>query len=162
MLDISQVPDLGAMKADILSTAEGLGADAGVAREDVYRKSKRVVVFDMDGTLVVQEVIDTLAERAGVADEVSAITKRAMEGEIDFEDALRQRVRLLKGLSATALPEVVQTLNFSPGAEETIRVLKQLGYKLGILSGGFTFFVEAIKTKLKIDYAAASSGFVSS
>ena len=157
VLDISRVPDLDAMKADILLTAEGLGVDAGVAREDVYRKSKRVVVFDMDGTLVAEEVIDTLAERAGVAEEVSEITTKAMKGEIDFEDALRRRVRLLKGLSAAILPEVAETLSLSPGAEETIQVLKRLGYKLGVLSGGFTFFVEALKTKLKIDYAAANT-----
>ena len=157
VLDITRVADRDAMKADILRTAERLGVDAGLAREDIYRKSKRVVVFDMDNTLVAGEIIDVLAERAGVADEVSRITHEAMEGSLDFPDALRRRVELLRGLPESVLHEVAETLSFTPGAEDAICVLKHLGYKVGVLSGGFTFFVEAIRKRLDIDYAFANT-----
>jgi phosphoserine phosphatase len=157
VLDISAVGDLDAMKADILLTAEGLGADAGLAREDVYRKSKRIVVFDMDSTLVAGELIDVLAERKGVADAVSAITRKAMEGDMDFEESLRRRVAMLAGLPESVLQEIARTLPLTPGAEEVIGVLKRLGYKLGILSGGFTVFTDALRERLGIDYAHANT-----
>jgi phosphoserine phosphatase len=157
VLDITRVADRDAMKADILLTAERLGVDAGLAREDIYRKSKRVVVFDMDNTLVVGEIIDVLAERAGVADGVSRITREAMDGSLDFSEALRRRVELLRGLPESVLGEVLETLSFAPGAEDAIRVLKRLGYKVGVLSGGFTFFAEAIRKRLDIDYAFANT-----
>jgi phosphoserine phosphatase len=157
VLDISKIPDLNAFKADILLAAESLGADAGLAREDIYRKSKRVVVFDMDNTLVQGEIVDELAERAGVAEEVSRITREAMEGTLDFEAALRRRVELLRGLPEATLHEVAETLTLTPGAEDAVGVLKQLGFKVGVLSGGFTFFAEALRSRLGIDYAYANT-----
>jgi phosphoserine phosphatase len=157
VLDITQVPDLDALKADLLLAAESLGADAGLAREDVYRKSKRMVVFDMDNTLVVGEIIDELAKRAGTVEEVSRITTEAMEGRLEFEDALRRRVELLRGLPEETLEAVARDLTLTPGAEDAIRVLKRLGYKLGVLSGGFTFFAEALKERLGVDYACANT-----
>lgn len=153
VLDVSRVADAAALRAELLRTAEGLGADAGLAREDVYRKSKRVVVFDMDNTLVAGEIIDRLAERAGVRDDVAAVTRQAMEGELDFETALRRRVERLAGLPESVLVEVRDAMVLTPGAEETIRVLKRLGYRLGLLSGGFTFFVDALRERLGFDYA---------
>lgn len=157
VLDISGVSDLDAMKADILRTAEGLDADAGLAREDVYRKSKRIVVFDMDSTLVAGELIDILAERKGVADAVRSITRKAMDGDIDFEESLRHRVAMLAGLPESVLHEIAAALPLTPGAEEVIRVLKRLGYKLGVLSGGFTVFAAALQERLGIDYAFANT-----
>lgn len=153
VLDVSRVDDPAALRADLFRAAEALGADAGLAREDVYRKSKRVVVFDMDNTLVAGEVIDQLAERAGVREEVEAVTRAAMEGSIDFETALRQRVARLAGLPVSTLAEVRDAMQLTPGAEETIGVLKRLGYRLGLLSGGFTFFVDALRERLGMDYA---------
>jgi phosphoserine phosphatase len=157
VLDITQVPDLDALKADLLLAAESLGADAGLAREDIYRKSKRVVVFDMDNTLVAGEIIDELARIAGTVDEVSRITTEAMEGRLDFEEALRERVKLLRGIPEESLQHVAASLTLTPGAEDAIRVLKRLGYKLGVLSGGFTFFAEALQERLGVDYAFANT-----
>ena len=157
VLDVSLVRDLDAFKGDMLLAAEALGADAGLAREDVYRKSKRVVVFDMDNTLVAGEIIDALAKRAGVEEAVASITREAMEGSADFATALRRRVRLLAGLPESALHEVRDAMTLTPGAEETVRVLKRLGYRLGVVSGGFTFFVDHLREHLGIDYAFANT-----
>jgi len=157
VLDVTRVPDPAALRAEILLAAERLGVDVGLAREDIYRKSKRVVVFDMDSTLVSAEVIDLLAERAGVASEVSEITRQAMEGRIDFSDALRRRVALLQGLPESDVREIADALPLTQGAQSAIRVLKHLGYKIGVLSGGFTVFVEKIQTRLGIDYAYANT-----
>jgi phosphoserine phosphatase len=153
VLDVSRVPSLDALKADLLLTAERLGADAGLAREDVYRKSKRVVVFDMDGTLVAGETLDILAVRAGVGAEVAPITREAMEGRIEFGESLRRRVALLRGLPESVLHEVARGLELSPGAEEALRVLKRLGYRLAVVSGGVSVIVEALRERLDLDYA---------
>jgi len=156
VLDVTRVADPDALKADLFLTAERLGADAGLAREDVYRKSKRIVVFDMDGTLVVGESIDLLARHKGNAPEIEAITREAMEGRLDFADSLRRRVALLAGLPETTLRDVASELEIAPGAPQALRVLRRLGYRLGVLSGGFSIIVEAVRERLGLDFAVGN------
>ena len=133
-----------------------LGQDVVFQKDTVFRRPKRLIVFDVDGTLIDAEMIDELANAAGVGVKVSEITSRAMNGEIDFKQALKQRVQLLKGLNVMVLNSIVENLDVTPGAEELIIALKALGYKIALISGGFTQFVEKIKQKLGIDYAYAN------
>ena len=156
VLDVTRVADQNALKADLFMTAERLGADAGLAREDVYRKSKRIVVFDMDGTLVVGESIDLLARHTGNAAEIEVITRDAMEGRLDFVDALRRRVALLAGLPEAVLREVADQLEIAPGAPQALRVLRRLGYRLGVVSGGFSVIVEIVRERLGLDFAVGN------
>lgn len=127
-----------------------------VLQHDTVRRPKRLIVFDVDGTLIDAEMIDELAKAAGVGGKVSEITSRAMNGEIEFKQALKERVRLLKGLPIEILNSIVENLDVTPGAEELITALKALGYKIALISGGFTQFVEKIKEKLCIDYVYAN------
>jgi phosphoserine phosphatase len=133
-----------------------VGQDVVFQKDTVFRRPKRLIVFDVDGTLIDAEMIDELAKAAGVGGKVSEITSRAMNGEIEFKQALKERVRLLKGLPATVLDSIVENLDVTPGAEELIMALKALGYKIALISGGFTQFVEKIKEKLGIDYVYAN------
>ncbi len=133
------------------------GVDLAIQKENLYRRSKRLVVFDMDSTLIKGEVIDELAELLGKKEEVSLLTKRAMEGEMDFQESLLRRTSLLKGLSRKDLDTVYSKIEYSPGAERLIKVLKRLGYRIAIISGGFTYFVERLKNELGIHYAYANS-----
>jgi len=133
------------------------GADIAIQKENLYRRSKRLVVFDMDSTLIQGEVIDELAELLGKKAEVSALTKRAMEGEMDFQESIIRRVSLLKGLSRKDLDTVYSAIKYTPGAERLVKVLKRLGYKIAIISGGFTYFVERLKNELGVHYAYANS-----
>jgi phosphoserine phosphatase len=133
-----------------------VGQDVVFQKDTVFRRPKRLIVFDVDGTLIDAEMIDELAKAAGVGGKVSEITSRAMNGEIEFKQALKERVRLLKGLPATVLDSIVENLDVTPGAEELIIALKALGYKIALISGGFTQFVEKIKEKLGIDYVYAN------
>ena len=124
--------------------------------ETVFRRPKRLIVFDVDGTLVDSEMIDELAKAAGVGGKVSEITSRAMNGEIGFKQALRERAGLLEGLDVKVLEAIAENLRITPGAEELINALKALGYKIALISGGFTHFVEKIKEKVGIDYVYAN------
>ena len=133
-----------------------LGQDVVFQKDTVFRRPKRLIVFDVDGTLIDAEMIDELANAAGVGGKVSEITSRAMNGEIEFKQALKERVRLLKGLPVEVLNSIVENLDVTPGAEELIIALKALGYKIALISGGFTQFVEKIKQELGIDYAYAN------
>jgi phosphoserine phosphatase len=133
------------------------GVDVAIQRESLFRRSKRLVCFDMDSTLIMGEVIDELAEIMGKKDEVAALTKRAMEGEMDFQESLLRRVGLLKGLRRKDLETVYSKIEFSPGAERLVRILKRLGYRIAIISGGFTYFVERLKTDLGVHYAYANT-----
>ena len=122
----------------------------------MYRRNRRLVVFDMDSTLIEAEVIDELAKAAGVGEQVSAITERAMNGEIDFSESFRSRVALLKGLGEGALAEIANQLKISEGAEHLLATLRKLGYKTAILSGGFTYFARHLQEKLEIDHVFAN------
>lgn len=138
------------------SLAVELGIDIAVQDDEIHRRAKRLVVLDVDSTLVKGEVIDALAERAGVATEVSWITERAMRGELDFTASLRARVALLAGLPTAALEEVAAGIELTPGARRMVRTLKQLGYAVGVVSGGFTFATEHLRAELDLDFAEAN------
>ena len=143
-------------KTKLSQECKKVGQDVVFQKDTVFRKPKRLIVFDVDGTLIDAEMIDELAKAAGVGRKVSEITSRAMNGEIDFKQALTERVRLLKGLDVKILDSIVENLDVTPGAEELIMSLKALGYKIALISGGFTQFVEKIKQKLGIDYVYAN------
>jgi phosphoserine phosphatase len=147
------VGNLSRLKERILSAAHELDVDLALQTAEAHRKSKRLIVFDMDSTLIDMELIDEMAKRANVAKEVSRITEKAMRGEIDFEDALRQRVALLKGLSTSELEGISQELTLSQGVEDLVNVLKRLGYTLALVTGGFQFFADHLKNRLELDYA---------
>ena len=148
--------DVKAMTRKLLHAGAGLGVDVAVQKESLYRRAKRLVVMDMDSTLIQIEVIDELARLAGVGDQVAAITARAMNGELDFNGSLRERVALLKGLPAAALEEVYRDIPFTPGAKTLVRVLKRLGFKTAVISGGFSFFTDRLQRELGLDYAFAN------
>lgn len=133
------------------------GVDIATQRENLYRRSKRLVVFDMDSTLIQGEVVDELAELLGKKAEVSALTKAAMEGEMDFQESLIRRVSLLKGLTRKDLDFVYSQIKLSPGAGRLVRALKRMGYRIAIISGGFTYFVERLKNELGVHYAYANA-----
>ena len=137
-----------------LLAAAGQGAfDCALQRETLLRRSKRLVVMDMDSTLIRIEVIDELARAHGVGEQVAAITRRAMMGEIDYDQSLRERVALLKGLDARVLYDLAAALPLTEGAETLLRVLKRLGYRTAVISGGFSVAAEALQKRLGIDFA---------
>ncbi len=133
------------------------GVDIAVQEENLFRRAKRLIVMDMDSTLVQIEGIDELAKEAGVGEKVISITHRAMNGEISFPEALRERVRLLKGLPVGVLEKVCKRMPFTPGAKELVSVLKKLGYRTAVLSGGFDYFSARVKESLGLDYAYSNA-----
>jgi len=141
---------------ELLHAGTDLGVDIAVQKESLYRRAKRLVVMDMDSTLIQIEVIDELARLAGVGEQVAKITERAMNGELDFQGSLRERVALLKGLEAEALQQVYHRIPFTPGAKTLIRILKRLGFRTAVISGGFKFFTDRLKDELGLDYAFAN------
>ena len=149
-------PDLDQLKTDFLRISSELNVDIAFQEDTIYRRNRRLVVFDMDSTLIEAEVIDELAKVAGVGEQVSAITEQAMRGEIDFTESFARRVGLLEGLSESVLQEVAARIKMTEGAERLISTLKSLGYKTAILSGGFTFFAKGLQDKLGIDYIFAN------
>jgi phosphoserine phosphatase len=134
-----------------------LGVDVAVQRGGLHRRAMRLVVMDVDSTLLTGEVIDELAERAGCASQVAALTAAAMRGEIDFEQALRQRVALLAGLDASVLVDLREHLTLAPGARTLVRTLNRLGYRCGVVSGGFTQVTDWLAAELGLDYSAANT-----
>ncbi|MFW2097501.1 phosphoserine phosphatase SerB [Acinetobacter sp. ULE_I057] len=151
-----QMLDAQAMRAACLRLSAELNIDVAVQEDNAYRRNRRLVCFDMDSTLIEQEVIDELAKEAGVGDKVAEITERAMQGELDFQQSFRARVALLKGLDAKVLPQIAERLTVTEGAERLISTLKSLGYKTAILSGGFQYFAEFLQEKLGIDEVHAN------
>ncbi|MCL6415618.1 phosphoserine phosphatase SerB [Aestuariirhabdus sp. Z084] len=149
-------PDLEALKADFLHISSELEVDIAFQEDNIFRRNRRLVVFDMDSTLIDAEVIDELAKAAGVGDQVVAITEQAMRGEIDFTESFSRRVALLKGLDESKLAEVAGQLRMTEGAETLVSTLKGLGYKTAILSGGFTYFARHLQQRLGIDYIHAN------
>ena len=148
--------DPASMRASFLHIASELDVDIAIQQDDAFRRSRRLVCFDMDSTLIQAEVIDELAKRAGVGEQVAEITERAMQGEIDFTESFRQRMALLKGLSEDVLQDVAENLPMMEGAEKLIRNLKAYGFKIAILSGGFNYFGNYLKNKLGIDHVHAN------
>jgi phosphoserine phosphatase len=157
LIDINDIPlSLEDFKKNLNKACKEVGQDVVFQTETVFRRPKRLIVFDVDGTLIGSEMIDELAKAAGVGGKVSEITSRAMNGEIEFKQALQERAMLLKGLDVKVLETIAENLQITPGAEELINALKTLGYKIALISGGFTRFVETIKEKLGIDYVYAN------
>lgn len=144
------------MKADFLKLATELQVDISFQEDSMYRRMRRLICFDMDSTLIETEVIDELAIRAGVGDEVKAITESAMRGEIDFTESFRRRCALLKGLDVSVMQEIAENLPITEGVDRLMRVLKKVGFKIAILSGGFTYFGNYLKQKFGIDYVYAN------
>lgn len=144
------------LRAELLALTAHHDIDIAFQHDTVYRRHRRLVAFDMDSTLIQGEVIDELAALAGVGAEVRAITEAAMRGEIDFQASFRRRVALLKGLPASALPQVIERVPLTDGAERLIATLRRLGYRTAILSGGFTFVGRVLQQRLGIDYLHAN------
>ena len=132
------------------------GVDVAVEDTSLERRAKRLIVFDVDSTLIQQEVIEMLADRAGSRESVAAITEAAMRGEMDFAESLRQRVATLKGLPVTVLDEVADELELTPGARTTLRTLRRLGFHCGVVSGGFRQVIEPLAHELMLDFVAAN------
>mgnify|MGYP002946369198 FL=1 len=133
-----------------------IGLDVSFQKDDIYRRSRRLICFDMDSTLIETEVIDELAERAGMGDAVREITARAMRGEIDFRESFTERVALLKGLDVSVMEEIARNLPITEGLERMMTILKRVGYKTAILSGGFTYFGNYLRQKYGFDYVYAN------
>lgn len=149
-------PDYGVFRSALLELATDMDVDVAYQEDNIFRRHRRMVVFDMDSTLIEAEVIDELAKCAGVGDQVGAITAAAMRGELDFCQSFARRVSLLAGLKSDVLQTISAQLRLTEGAEELIGTLKKLGYKTAILSGGFTYFGREIQRKLGIDYLYAN------
>jgi phosphoserine phosphatase len=149
--------DSDGLRGTLLGVATANGFDVSLQRESLYRRSKRLVVMDMDSTLIRIEVIDELARAAGVGDAVAKITERAMQGEMDYDESLRQRVALLKGLDVAVLDKIAADLPLTDGAETLIRVLKRLGYRIAVISGGFSRAADALKRRLDLNYAYSNN-----
>ncbi|KAJ3411152.1 hypothetical protein HDV05_002666 [Chytridiales sp. JEL 0842] len=143
-------------KKDAMALGAQSRTDVAVEPDSVFRTNKRVVIFDMDSTLIQQEVIDEIARHAGVVDQVAKITESAMNGEIDFKESLRRRVALLKGTPVEILETIKGVITFTPGARELCSALKKLGYKLAVISGGFIPLALYVKHQLGLDYAYAN------
>jgi phosphoserine phosphatase len=150
------VPDEISLRRRLLDIAQRLEVDIAFHADDIYRRNRRLVVFDMDSTLIQVEVIDELAKIAGVGEQVAAITAAAMRGELDFKQSLTQRVALLRGLDERVLAELAAQLPLMEGAERVTQTLKQLGYKIGIISGGFDYFGRHLQQQLGFDYLFAN------
>ena len=147
-----KISNPGVLRRELLEIHADTGIDISFYVDDIYRHARRLVVFDMDSTLIQGEAIDELADVAGIGDQVAQITEAGMQGKIDFKESLTQRVALLNGLEENVLSFVAQNLVLTEGADRLIRKLKQLGYKIGIISGGFEYFGKYLQKKLGLDY----------
>lgn len=148
--------DRAKMQEELMKLSRDLEMDFSFQLDDMYRRMRRLICFDMDSTLIKTEVIDELADRAGVGQQVREITERAMRGEIDFIESFRERVALLKGLDESVMQDIAEHLPITEGVERLMYVLKRYGYKIAILSGGFTYFGNYLKNKFGIDYVYAN------
>ncbi len=150
-------PDDDALRSAVVDVAAAAGVDIAVERIGIARRAKRLIVFDVDSTLITGEVIEMLADHTGTRSRVKEITAAAMRGELDFAESLRARVAMLEGLDAAVLDEVGAALVLTPGARTTIRTLKRLGYRCGVVSGGFTQVTRHLVEELDLDFAAANT-----
>lgn len=153
MINVSSAQNLSRLKQRLMVKSRELNTDLAVQRVEAYRKNKRLIFFDVDSTLVDMEIIDEMARRAGVHREVARITEKAMRGDFDFEESLIQRVALLKGLKVEELKAIRDHIRLSEGVEELVTTLKWLGYKMGVVTGGFDFFADHLKERLGFDHA---------
>jgi len=148
--------DKNEMQASLMKLSSEMGMDFSFQKDDMYRRMRRLICFDMDSTLIQTECIDELAKKAGVGEQVAEITASAMRGEIDFKESFTRRVALLKGLDASVMEEIADNLPITEGVDKLMAVLKTSGYKIAILSGGFTYFGERLQKKYGIDYVYAN------
>jgi phosphoserine phosphatase len=148
--------DMAKMKSSFMNLSKELNIDLAFQEDNIFRRSRRLVCFDMDSTLIQAEVIDELAKRAGVGDKVIEITESAMRGEIEFKESFRQRLALLNGLDESVLAKIAEELPLTEGAERLFSTLRRFGFKTAILSGGFTYFGQYLQKKLGIDYVYAN------
>ena len=148
--------DINEMRSQLMQLSSEMEFDFSLQRDNMFRRMRRLICFDMDSTLIQTECIDELAMRAGVGDQVKAITERAMRGEIDFKESFKERVALLKGLDVSVMQDIAEKLPITEGVDRLMSVLKRYGYKIAILSGGFTFFGEYLQRKYGIDYMYAN------
>ncbi len=148
--------DRAALQTELMNMSQEMAVDFSFQHDDMYRRMRRLICFDMDSTLIQTECIDELAKRAGVGDQVKEITARAMRGEIDFKESFKERVALLKGLDVSVMKEIAEQLPITEGTDRLMSVLKTCGYKIAILSGGFTYFGEYLQRKYGIDYVYAN------
>jgi phosphoserine phosphatase len=155
-VDMSEVDDVAAIRDQLYAYSEVDGLDVSMREYDVMEKPKRVVVFDCDSTIIQAEVIDELAKIAGVDQEVRQMTREAMSGTLDFNEAIRRRVKLLKGLSVDKLELLARSISLTPGTEDLISALRTMGYKIAVISGGFSFFTNYLKERLNLDYVFAN------
>ncbi len=155
-INVNGVQNLARLKEKVIAKSHELNIDLALQKMEAYRKNKRIVFFDMDSTLIDMEIIDEMAERAGVFKEVSRITEKARRGDLDFEEALMQRVALLKGLRIKELEKIRNEMRLSEGAEELVATLKRLGFKLGVVSGGFHYFADDLKERMGLDFVYAN------
>lgn len=158
LISIEFVVDVGdadpdEIKRQLKEEVESYGLDVVIQPYSIFKREKRLIVFDMDSTIVDAEIIDELAKAAGVEREVREITKKAMEGKLDYKQALIERVKLLKGLPVEVLEKIYNQIELTEGAKELIQALKRAGYKIALVSGGFTYFTEKLKKELGLDYA---------
>ena len=156
IVDIIGVKNVDRLKSRMMGKSRDLNVDISVQNMVAHRKNKRMICFDMDSTLVTMEGIDEMACKMGVHREVARITDKAMRGDFDFEESLRQRVAMLRGLPLDDVMQIRNQMNLSQGAEELLTTLKWLGFKLGIVSGGFDIFAESLKDKFNLDFAFAN------
>lgn len=150
------IGDMSEVRSELMSLTSRFDVDVAFQEDNMFRRNRRLVVFDMDSTLIEAEVIDELAKAAGVGDQVAEITERAMQGELDFTESFKARVALLKGLDENVLQGIAEQLPVTEGAEQLVSTLKQLGYTTAILSGGFNYFGRYLQAKLGIDYVHAN------
>lgn len=148
--------DKAKMQRAFMQLTNRLGFDLSLQEDTIFRRCRRLICFDMDSTLIETEVIDELAERAGVGDKVRAITESAMRGEIDFKESFTRRVAMLKGLDEAVMKDIAENLPIAEGVDRLMKVLKRTGYKIAILSGGFTYFGNYLKQRYGIDYIYAN------
>ncbi len=146
------IEDKVKFQQELMALSAESGMDFSFQKDDMYRRMRRLICFDMDSTLIQTECIDELARRHGVGDKVAAITERAMRGEIDFKESFTERVALLKGLDVSVLQDIAENLPITEGTDRLMKILKTCGYKIAILSGGFTFFGEHLQKRYGIDY----------
>ena len=146
-----------ALRKALAELTREIGVDIAIERAGLVRRSKRLICFDCDSTLITGEVIEMLASYAGKEAEVAAVTERAMRGELDFEQSLRERVATLKGLDVSVIDQVANAIQLTPGARTTIRTLKRMGYKTAVVSGGFIQVLEGLSQELELDYTRANT-----
>jgi phosphoserine phosphatase len=151
-----RAPDATRLRAALIAAADDTGVDIAIEAAGLRRRAKRLVVLDVDSTLIQDEAIDVLAARAGVAEQVAAITERAMAGALDFADSLRARVALIAGLTTDDLAAVRDQLRLTPGARTFVRTLRRVGCHVGVVSGGFTFVTDRFERELELDFTAAN------